>query len=283
MTFRTYLFVPADSPRKMERALQSGADALILDLEDSVAADRKDAARAEVARFLDAPAPMARFVRVNALCTGLTEADVASTAAARPDGYVLPKCEGPDDIETLSGLVDQAGGAASVRIMAIATESVRAVRRLMRENWSHPRLSALTWGGEDLSADMGASRNRDAGGAYLGPFQLARNLTLLAALEAGVEAIDAVYTDFANAEGLRDETAEARDLGFTGKLAIHPAQVAPIHDVFRPDPGQVEWARRVIAALAAAGGGVARLDGEMLDRPHLLQAQRILARCNPSL
>lgn len=278
MTFRTYLFVPADSPRKMERALQSGADALILDLEDSVAADRKDAARAEVARFLDAPAPMARFVRVNALGTGLTDADVAATAAARPDGYVLPKCEGPDDIAALSGLIDRAGGAASVRIMAIATESVRAVRRLMRKDWSHPRLSALTWGGEDLSADMGASRNRDAGGAYLPPFQLARTLTLLAALDAGVEAIDAVYTDFANAEGLRDETAEARDLGFTGKLAIHPAQVAPIHDVFRPDPGQVEWARRVIAALEAAGGGVARLDGEMLDRPHLLQAQRLLAR-----
>src|SRR5690606_18588917 len=149
----------------------------------------------------------------------------AETAAARPDAYLLPKCQGPDDIEALSRLIERHGGDGTIGVMVIATETVRAVRRLMREDWSHPRPPALTWGGEDLSADMGASRNRDGRGGYLGPFRLARDMALLAALEAGVQAVDAVYTDFRNEEGLRDEALEARAVGFTGKMAIHPAQI----------------------------------------------------------
>lgn len=224
------------------------------------------------------PADVARFVRVNALDTGLTEADVAATATTGLQGYVLPKCEGPDDIATLAALMDRHGGAASLGILAIATETARAVRRLMREDWSHPRLLGLTWGGEDLSADLGAARNRGAQGRYLGPFQLARDLTLFAAAEAGVAAIDAVFTDFSIAEGLAAETAETCAMGFTGKMAIHPAQVAVIHQALRTTAEELDWARSVIAALAESGGGVARLGNQMLDRPHLIKAQRILAR-----
>lgn len=278
MSCRSYLFVPADSPRKMTRAAESGADALILDLEDAVAPANKVAARTEAARFLAEPMPMKRFVRVNALATGLTEKDVAATIAAAPDGYVLPKCEGPDDIETLSALIAKLGGGDGIGIMSIGTETVRGLRRLMREDWGHPRLAALAWGGEDLSADMGAERNRDAAGAYLGPFLMARDHTLLAALEAGADAVDAVFTDFRDEAGLMQEARLAKTLGFSGKMAIHPAQVAVIHAAFRPEPAEVDWAKAVIAALAATGEGVASLNGMMLDRPHLVRARKILER-----
>lgn len=278
MSCRSYLFVPADSPRKMTRAAESGADALILDLEDAVAPANKVAARTEAARFLAEPMPMKRFVRVNALATGLTEKDVAATIAAAPDGYVLPKCEGPDDIETLSALIAKLGGGDGIGIMSIGTETVRGLRRLMREDWGHPRLAALAWGGEDLSADMGAERNRDAAGAYLGPFLMARDHTLLAALEADADAVDAVFTDFRDEAGLMQEARLAKTLGFSGKMAIHPAQVAVIHAAFRPEPAEVDWAKAVIAALAATGEGVASLNGMMLDRPHLVRARKILER-----
>ncbi len=262
----------------MTRAADSGADALILDLEDAVAPANKGAARKETARFLAEPVPAKRFVRVNALATGLTEQDVAATIAAAPDGYVLPKCEGLDDIETLSALIAKLGGGAGIGIMAIGTETVRGLRRLMREDWRHPRLTALAWGGEDLSADMGAERNRDAAGNYLGPFLMARHQTLLAALEAGAEAVDAVFTDFRDEAGLMQEARLAKTLGFSGKMAIHPAQVPVIHAAFRPEPAEVDWARAVIAALEATGEGVASLNGMMLDRPHLIRARKILER-----
>jgi citrate lyase subunit beta/citryl-CoA lyase len=273
---RSYLFVPADSPRKLTRAAESGADALILDLEDAVAPAGKAAARSAAAAFLAHPAPMARLVRVNGLTTGLTEDDVAATAAAGPDGYVLPKCEGPQDIAALADLIARHGGASGIGIMAIGTETVRGLRRLMREDWSHPRLTALTWGGEDLSADMGAGRNRDAAGVYLGPFLMARDMTLMAALEAGVSPVDSVFTDFRDEAGLMREARLANTLGFAGKLAIHPAQVPVIHAAFRPEPDEVAWAEAVIAALEATGEGVASLNGMMLDRPHLLRARKIL-------
>lgn len=278
MSCRSYLFVPADSSRKMTRATESGADALILDLEDAVAPANKAAARIEAARFLAESVSMKRFVRVNALATGLTEEDVAATIAAAPDGYVLPKCEGPDDIETLSALIAKLGGGDGIGIMSIGTETVRGLRRLMRENWKHPRLTALAWGGEDLSADMGAERNRDTAGAYLGPFLMARDHTLLAALEAGADAVDAVFTDFRDEAGLMRETRLAKTLGFSGKMAIHPAQVPVIHAAFRPEPAEVDWAKAVIGALEATGEGVASLDGMMLDRPHLIRARKILDR-----
>lgn len=278
MSCRSYLFVPADSARKLAKAVESGADALILDLEDAVAPANKAAARAEAAGFLAQTLPMKRYVRVNGLSTGLTEEDVATTVAAAPDGYVLPKCEGPADIEALSALISRFGGSEKIGIIAIGTETVRGLRRLMRENWSHPRLSALTWGGEDLAADMGAERNRDEAGNYLGPFLMARDMILLAAVEAGVAAVDAVFTDFRDEAGLLREARLAKTLGFSGKMAIHPAQVPVIHAAFRPQPAEVDWARAVIAALEAANEGVASLNGMMLDRPHLIRARKILER-----
>jgi len=277
MTYRSYLFVPADSLNKMSKAGGGEADALILDLEDAVADDAKAEARVILAEFLAEPIVPARFVRVNAMDTGLTEADVAATAALHPDGYVLPKCQGPDDIEALALLIDKHNGPSETQIMAIATETVRAVRCLMRDDWSHPRLSAITWGGEDLAADMGAYSNRAADGGYASAFLLVRDLTLFAALEAAAAPVDAVFTNFKDNEGLTREAAAASAMGFTGKMAIHPAQVPVINTAFTPSQTQVDWANRVLEAFATASIGVARLGDEMLDAPHRKRAEAILA------
>lgn len=282
MDYRSLLFVPADQPRKIESALASPADALILDLEDAIAAPNKEAARTLLSGFLAAgrgahPGGPARLVRVNALSTGMTEADVAATAPHRPACYVLPKCEGPADIEALARMVADYGGG-EVPILAIATETVRAVRSLMRSDWSHPALGGLTWGGEDLLADLGAVRNRAETGAYLSPFILARDLTLFAAHEAGVPAIDAVFTGFRDEPGLIAEARLAAELGFSGKMAIHPAQIAPIHAALVPDATSQDWARRVEAAFAESQGNATSLAGEMLDVPHQRRARRILHR-----
>lgn len=282
MDYRSYLFVPADQPRKLAGAAAGPADAIILDLEDAVGLAQKDAARQIVAGFLAAghgahPSGPARLIRVNALATGMTEADVIATARHRPAGYVLPKCAGPADVEALARLVATHRGG-DVPILAIATETVRAVRSLMRSDWSHPALGGLTWGGEDLMADLGALRNRDAAGAYHSPFRLIRDLTLFAAGEAGVPAVDAVYTAFRDEAGLRAEAGQAADLGFSGKLAIHPAQIAPIHAAFAPDEAALAQARRIKDAFAASEGNATSLDGEMLDMPHFRRAMRLLQR-----
>jgi len=277
MTPRCYLFVPGDSARKLEKSLESGADALILDLEDSVGPDAKQAARETVAAFLGRAAPMARYVRVNALDTGLTEADVAATAPGKPDGFVLPKCEGRDDIAELSRLIEKHDGG-DAGIFAIGTETVRAVRSLLATDWSHPRLTALTWGAEDLAADMGAVRNRGDDGGYYTPFRFARDAMLFAAKAAGVAAVDSVYTNFRDETGLILEAKEALDCGFTAKMAIHPSQVAPIQKVFTPTGEQVDWARKIIAAMEEAGNGVVQIDGRMIDRPHVKTARNILDR-----
>lgn len=269
---RSYLFVPGDSARKQLKSRDTGADALILDLEDSVAPDAKAAARRQTATFLAEGAPMARLVRVNALSTGLTAADVAQTAEGRPDGYVLPKCEGPEDIAQLAAMIAQAG--LDVPILIIATETVRAVRQLMRSDWSHAALGGMTWGGEDLAADLGALRNRDSAGQWLPPFALSQTLTLLAAKEAGVSAVDGPFTGIGDTAGLQAEAAAAFAMGFDGKLAIHPAQVPVINAAFGPDAAAIAHAERVVAAMS--GTGVAQLDGQMLDQPHLTQARKIL-------
>lgn len=273
MTPRSWLFVPGSSARMMEKALTSGADALILDLEDAVAPDAKAAARDTVSAFLDGARSVPCYVRVNALSTGLTKQDIAAVRG-RVAGYVLPKCEGPRDLDALAGLTYAAP------VLAIATETARAVRALMAEDWSHPTLCGLAWGAEDLAADLGATTNRGADGAYLSPCILARDAMLIAAKAAAVPAIDAVHTAIRDTEGLAAEAKAAELIGFTGKLAIHPGQVAPIHVAFTPSAERIDWARRVIAALANAKGGVATLNGAMLDRPHLRQAEAILARAH---
>ncbi|MBJ3761195.1 CoA ester lyase [Maribius pontilimi] len=276
MRHRSWLFVPGDSARKMARAAESGADALIYDLEDSVAPGAKDDARAVTFEALRAGANAARWVRVNALGTGRAEEDVVRTIGAAPDGYVLPKCEGRADIDALAGIIAGAGGRQP--ILVIATETVRAVRSLAVSDWAHPALFGMAWGAEDLAADLGAMANRGADGAYLRPFLGARDTMLFAAKAAGAWSIDGVFTDFSDPDGLRAEADAAAEMGFDGKLAIHPAQVAAINAAFSPSDAQLAWAQRVIAAMAEAGDGVAQLDGKMLDQPHLKTARAILAR-----
>jgi citrate lyase subunit beta/citryl-CoA lyase len=272
---RSWLFVPADDARKTEKALSAGADVVIFDLEDAVSPQRKAEARAMTAAGLQLQSGSARYVRVNGLDTGLTELDVAHTIAGSPDGYLLPKCEGPQDIDRLAGIIRSHNPDKLPGIVAICSETVRAVRNLMRLDWAHPLLTGLTWGGEDLQADLGALTNRDQDNSYLSPFATARDLALFAARDAGVLAIDSVYTDFRDEKGFVRETQQARAIGFDGKLAIHPAQIDPIHQQLAPTKNELDWAHRVIETLQAAGDGVAQLDGKMLDRPHLKLAEKI--------
>jgi citrate lyase subunit beta / citryl-CoA lyase len=282
MPIRSFLFVPADSERKLAKGLESGADALILDLEDSVAAANRPTARQQARQFLDAHGPdkIARYVRINPLASGLALDDLAATVAGKPDGILLPKCT-PNDVTTadhyLAAFEAAAGNKVGVvKIVAIATETAEAVFALGNYAGSSPRLAAITWGAEDLSACIGGN-NRTIDGAYDGPYQLARSLCLLAASAAGVAALDTIYTDVRDSEGLRAEAVAARRSGFTGKMAIHPAQLATINEVFSTSAEERQWAEAVIAAFAAnPGAGTLALDGKMIDKPHLVLARRLL-------
>jgi citrate lyase subunit beta / citryl-CoA lyase len=282
MPIRSFLFVPADSERKLARGLESGADALILDLEDSVAAANRPTARKLAREFLDThdSSRIARYVRVNPLVSGLALDDLAATVAGRPDGILLPKCV-PDDVRTLdhylSGFEAAAGHKpGATRIIAIATETAEAVFALGNYAGSSPRLEAVTWGAEDLSACIGGN-NRTLDGAYDGPYQLARSLCLLAAAAAGVTALDTIYTDFRDPDGLKAECVAAKRSGFAGKMAIHPAQLAAINETFSTSAEERLWAERVVAAFAAnPDAGTLALDGKMIDKPHLVLARRLL-------
>lgn len=285
---RSLLFVPGDSPRKLDRSLESGADALLVDLEDSVAAAGKAEARRLAADFLtrarEVPDRPRLYVRVNALGTGLTDADLDGVMPGRPDGIVLPKTVGGTDVSHLAAKLavreaecDIDDGAT--RIVAIATENAKGIFALGTLAGASHRLEAVAWGGEDLSADLGAETNRTEAGAFAGPYVLARNLTLLAAAAAEVEPVDTVFTNFRDLDGLAAECREARRDGFTAKMAIHPAQVPVINDAFTPTEAAIATARRIVAAFAAApDAGVVGIEGEMIDRPHLTRAERLLAR-----
>ena len=284
MQIRSMLFVPGDSRRKFEKARQCGADALILDLEDSVAPPQKAAAREATAAMLgEDRAGQHCFVRINALDSGLALQDLAAVMPARPDGIVLPKSESGDDVRRL-GLYLDAFEAANgqlhghTRILAIATETARSIAGLASYRGCCSRLWGMLWGGEDLSADLGAYGNRDDG-RYRTPFQLARDLCLFSARAAGVEPIDAVFTDIKHVQGLRLEAAAARRDGFTAKAVIHPAHVEAVNTAFTPGPEEIEWARTIVKAFEdAPSSGAISIDGQMIDKPHHLQAQRILAR-----
>jgi citrate lyase subunit beta / citryl-CoA lyase len=287
---RSALFVPADDEKKLAKALGSGADALIIDLEDSVASAAKARARRIAVEFLHAAAQGARprlFVRVNPLDSGLTDDDLDAVMPAAPDGVVLPKSLDGASVQQLGGklavreaLFGLADG--STRIIAIATESARALFGMASYRGCSARLEGLAWGGEDLSADLGAESNRLPDGAYADPYRLARSLTLLGAVAAGVAPIDSVHTNFRDLDGLRAEAIAALRDGFSAKMAIHPAQAPIINEVFTPTPEAVARARAILAAFdASPGAGVVALDGEMLDRPHRLRAERILARARP--
>jgi citrate lyase subunit beta/citryl-CoA lyase len=279
---RSWLFIPGDSEKKLSKASDCGADAVIIDLEDSVALAAKSDARAMTADYLrtsDRSGP-ALWVRINPLGTEECEADVAALVGLRPAGLVLPKCEGPEDVERLAALMVQAGGAPDIAVHAIATETARAVFRLAGfAERRVERLAAISWGAEDLAAAVGASGNRHADGAFHDLFRHVRSLALLAARAAGVQPVDTLHADFRDTEGLKASSVRARAEGFTGRLAIHPAQVATINDAFMPTAEEIDWAGRIVAAFAAApDAGTIGIDGKMVDRPHLAQANSVLAR-----
>jgi citrate lyase subunit beta/citryl-CoA lyase len=284
---RSFLFVPADSERKLAKGPQSGADGLILDLEDSVASDRKKTAREMALGYLRAAnrdAGPKLYVRVNALDTGLTLGDLATVMQGKPDGIVFPKCVGQRDLDLLGSYLDAFEAREGIeqgatRILTVATESAAAVLALTAAPAKHARLMGHSWGGEDLMADLGALAKGPAPGIYDDTFRLARTVNLMASVAAGVTAYDTVYPDIRNIEGLRAEAQEARRMGYGGKIAIHPDQVAIIHEVFTPSAREVDWARRVVATFESnPDAGVLTLDGKMLDKPHLVLARRLLAR-----
>lgn len=283
---RSLLFVPADGGAKLDKAMASGADAVIVDLEDSIAPERKDEARKLALAFLkDATAKVERprlLVRINGLDTGMTDADLDAIVAGRPDAVLFPKAEGGASVvhldakltarEAVAGLTE-----GSVKILAQAVESAAGLFLAGTFRDSSARLIALTWGPEDLSAELGAEANREADGTLTEPYRIARAMCLYGAAAAKVPAIETVFVDFRNSEGLRRDTEMARRDGFTGRLAIHPAQVPVINAVFTPTSEQIEKAKAIVAAFAAKpGAGTVGIDGKMYDRPHLVRAQRLL-------
>jgi citrate lyase subunit beta/citryl-CoA lyase len=285
---RSFLFIPGDSPRKLDKGLASGADVLLLDLEDSVAPENKGAARETTLAFLRASQPAAQrprlYVRVNGFQTGLIDADLDAVMAGWPDGILLPKAEGGASVtdldQRLAAREARFGlGLGSTAILALTTETAKAMFLAGSYAGASRRLAGLTWGAEDLSAELGAEANRGADGAFLDPYRLARTLCLVGAAAAQVPAFDTVYVDFRNEAGLRRECEEARRDGFAGKLAIHPAQVPIINEVFTPTAEAISHAQAIVDAFAAAGNaGAVGIGGVMYDRPHLAKAQQLLSR-----
>lgn len=278
---RSLLFVPADSERKIARAADTDADALILDLEDSVAPDAKPDARSAVR---DVASTKTLFVRINPLPLGMAEDDLTAALTCRPFAVVLPKANGGTDVAALDALLNaheaQAGiQEGTTRILAIATETAAGTLAAASHVGASDRLWGLTWGAEDLAADVGALSKRRPDGRYRDTFRFARAQALLGAVAAGVEPVDTVFPNFRDLEGFRRECEEAVLDGFTAKMAIHPAQVPLINEAFTPSAEAVAEAKAVVDAFQAAGHpGVVSLDGRMLDRPHLLNARKVLAR-----
>jgi len=276
MRLRSLLFVPGDRPDRMEKALRSGADALILDLEDAVAPAARPEARRQVAEFLNANSSAKLWVRVNPLDTDECDRDLAAILSSHPDGIVLPKAEGGVSVAELARRLTSQGNATA-QILAIATETPAAMFQLGTYGGAK-RLAGLTWGAEDLPAAIGAATSREPDGRYTPPYELARSLCLFGAAAAGVAPIETVYPAFRDLDGLGVYVARARRDGFTGMMAIHPDQVAVINAAFTPSEAEIAHARAVVAAFAAQpGAGALSLDGRMIDRPHLVQAQRTLA------
>jgi citrate lyase subunit beta / citryl-CoA lyase len=282
---RSWLFVPGDSERKMTKAEGSGADVLILDLEDSVAAENTATARGLVREYLASRPDRQRqklWVRINPLSTPAALADLAGVMPGAPDGILLPKLEAATEVATLGYYLDAfeavSGLALSnTRIMPVATETALGMFQLGAYRRLTSRLAGLTWGAEDLAAVLGAGTNRREDGTYALTYELARSLCLLGAVAAGVPAIDTITGDFRDRALIEREAADGRRLGFRGKIAIHPDQVEIINRAFTPSAAELDHARRVVAAFAAAGTGTVGLDGQMLDMPHLKQAQNLLA------
>jgi citrate lyase subunit beta / citryl-CoA lyase len=281
MKLRSLLFVPGDRPDRFAKASASGADAIIIDLEDSVALDRKVVAREAAAEYLSGDRPVPVFVRVNPEGSHLTHDDLASVLPFLPDGIVLPKAEGARSVNWLraeaAAVADNPDGEAPP-ILPIATETPGAVFDLgtLREvsHW----LAGVSWGAEDLPAAVGAATSREVDGSYTAPYEMVRSLTLFAAHASGVAAIDTVFPDIGDGDALSAYVARAARDGFTGMLAIHPSQIDTINAGFTPSTEQLANARAVVEAFAAnPGAGVLQLDGKMIDAPHLKAALSILA------
>lgn len=286
MRLTALLFVPADSRKKFEKAKGIGADGLILDLEDSVAPANKAAARETLSGWIDASAGKRGWgfwVRVNPLDGGMTADDLKAVVRPGLDGIVLPKANGGQDVARISGMLDPLERAVGipeghVKIIVVATETAAAMFNLGSYAPAHPRLAALTWGAEDLAAVVGSTANKEADGAWTQPYQMARSLCLFAAANAGVPALDTLYSDFRDPEGLAASCRVSRRDGFAGRLAIHPDQVARIQRAFAPSDDDLALARRIVAAFEANPGlGTIGIDGKMYDIPHLTQARRTLA------
>ncbi|MGB5257478.1 MAG: CoA ester lyase [Woeseiaceae bacterium] len=278
---RSFLFVPADSDRKLEKAGSSGADALILDLEDSVAAAARPEARLKAADYLKDRQNV--WVRINPIDSEDATVDLEAVMPSSPQGIVLPKPRSAADVIELSRRIDvleQGLGieAGRTRIIALCTERPEALFSLQGYAGATARLYGLSWGAEDLSTAIGARANRDSAGNWLPLYEMARSFCLLAAAAAEVTALDTVFTDFRDRDGLLRYAANARRDGFSGMLAIHPAQIEPINTAFRPTAEEISRAERIVALFEEnPGAGTIGLDGRMIDRPHLLQAQRLLA------
>jgi citrate lyase subunit beta/citryl-CoA lyase len=270
----------------MAKAAAGDADAVIFDLEDAVHPDKKEEARHMVAEALRAGSGAGPriYVRVNPLDSRWCPGDLDTVMPLRPHGIILPKLTGPHDLDRLDVLIGEReprGALGTTQIIPVCTETAAATLSLAATPWRRPRLAGLLWGGEDLSADLGATANRDSSGAYTPPFALARSLCLLAARAAGVLPIDAVFTDFRDSDALAREADAARRDGFSAKAAIHPSQVAIINEAFTYTQAERDWARRIVSALEASSSGAAQIDGMMIDAPHLAQARRILAAPPP--
>jgi citrate lyase subunit beta/citryl-CoA lyase len=285
MTPRSFLFVPGDSERKMAKAGASAADALVLDLEDSVSLEQLPVARKLVREFLCSRPDRTKqqlWVRINPLDSGKALDDLAAVVGGAPDGLLLPKCGSGAEVTRLDHYLtalerreDIAHG--SIRIMPVATETAGAMFELGSYRNASPRLFGLTWGAEDLSTALGAATNKDDDGTYQLTYRLARTLCLLGAKASGVQAVDTIRANFRDTEGLVGEVRRARQDGFDAKFAIHPDQVATINAGFLPDEREIAHARAIIAAFEASGGaGAVQLNGMMLDKPHLTQAQQVL-------
>ncbi|ARQ12473.1 citrate lyase beta subunit protein (plasmid) [Rhizobium etli] len=274
MRLRSLLFVPGDRPERFAKALASGADAVILDLEDSVAPPNKPKARDSVHEFVQRrPGETKLLIRINPLASPEFEGDLAALSGLQPFGLMLPKAEGAASVLKLASAL-----AATILILPIATETPSAIFEIGSYREVSDNLCGLTWGAEDLPAAIGATTARRTDGRYTPPYELARSLTLFAAHAAAVPAIDTVYPDFRDLNGLRAYVGRARRDGFSGMMAIHPSQVETINHAFTPDAFEIAWAEKVTAAFAASpDAGVIRLDGRMLDLPHLKLAHRILA------
>ncbi|MDJ0641460.1 MAG: CoA ester lyase [Erythrobacter sp.] len=283
LRMRSWLFAPGDSAKKMGKAIASDADIALLDLEDSVVPENKAPARETVVQALGEATDRARvWVRINPLSGGWTEADLDAVVPAAPGGVFLPKAEGGHDVERLDAMLTQREMAAglpvgSIKVAALVTETAAAMFTTGTYDGA-PRLVAMSWGAEDLSSELGASEQRGPDGEYTHVYEMARSLCLLGAVKAGVAPIETVQPEFRDLEALETRARRVRAQGFRGMLAIHPAQIAPINAAFTPSAGEIARAKSVVQAFADnPGAGTVAMDGNMLDRPHLALAQRLLA------